>query len=128
VQLTHPRVPRAALAERFPELARRGMTPTIYDALLVDPGADALWKFGAQHLPEVLLELYDIERDPLERNDVSAEHPDVVASLYEHVVHNRAQVRSLRALAENPRELPSLSDAALENLRRLGYADHKAQH
>jgi len=123
VQLTHPRVPRAAVEARFPELARRGMTPTIYDALLADPGADELWRFGAEHLPETLLELYDIERDPLERNDLGAARPDVVASLYEHVLHNRAQVRALRALAQNPRELPKLSDEALENLRKLGYAD-----
>ncbi|TAJ04366.1 MAG: hypothetical protein EPO68_17040 [Planctomycetota bacterium] len=40
----------------------------------VDPSGDGSWGVPA-------LALYDLERDPLERNDVAAAHPDVVARL-----------------------------------------------
>lgn len=39
-----------------------------------DPGGDGSWS-----VPE--LALYDLERDPLERTDIAAAHPDVVARL-----------------------------------------------
>jgi arylsulfatase len=123
LQLTHPRLPVAAVAERHPELARRGMTPAVHADLLARHGEEALLRFAASHLPETLVELHDLERDPDERVDVAAEHPDEVARLVELVEENRRAVRELRALAQHPRERPSLPDEALEALRQLGYAD-----
>ncbi|MEZ5976633.1 MAG: sulfatase [Planctomycetota bacterium] len=122
-RLTHPRMPREDVVAAFPHLARRGMTKAVDDELLADPGREALERFASERLPEVLIELYDLEADPQERRDVASEHPEVVAQLMELIERNREEVRVLRDLAVRPRELPSLSDEALEILRGLGYAD-----
>jgi len=65
-------------------------------------------------------ELYDVEKDPLDRVNVAMQHPDVVERLAK-------ELERWRRLAENAR-LPadadttdSLSKEQLERLRSLGY-------
>jgi arylsulfatase A-like enzyme len=65
------------------------------------------------------VELYDLAKDPLERRDVSSEHPDLVEDLLDRLDEaarsTRAYPRTLRIPAEGP------SPAMLEHLKGVGY-------
>jgi arylsulfatase A-like enzyme len=64
-------------------------------------------------------ELYDHQKDPLDKNDVAAPHPDVVARLSKQLASWRewAQARRLSQDAA----VEGLSQQELERLRSLGY-------
>jgi len=63
-------------------------------------------------------ELYEYRRDPFERHDVAAEHPEVVERLVRGVGQWQALVESRRHDAE---EVEEMKDDTLEQLRALGY-------
>ncbi len=80
--------------------------PDAFRPLCVDPERG--------HFPIERAELYDVQRDPGERQNLAAQHPDVVREL-------RGQIEGW--LSSNPREHEEheLSDEEIERLRALGY-------
>jgi len=68
------------------------------------------------------VELYDLERDPLERDDLADERPEVVAELLREL--DRLE-RSAPAYPRTTRLPGPPSEALLEHLRGIGYAGEK---
>jgi arylsulfatase A-like enzyme len=67
-------------------------------------------------------ELYDLANDPLDRNDVAAEHPDVVRELVAALEAWRAEAAKVRLVPEAPAP-EALAPEELERLRALGYVE-----
>ena len=65
-------------------------------------------------------ELYDFRKDPLDRHDVAARHPDVVRKLAGLLAGWRRQAES-RRLPSDAEAARSLGSEELERLRSLGY-------
>ena len=65
-------------------------------------------------------ELYSHETDPLNRNDVAADNPDVVERLREQLTA-RLRYAEARKLASDEDAADALSPEELQRLRRLGY-------
>ena len=80
------------------------------------------WKLFEQHRPgkEPLRELYDLDRDPLEREDVASLHPEIVAEYSRALAE---QVFAARQIAEQlgAPERVELHQEDLERLRAMGY-------
>ena len=69
-------------------------------------------------MPE--FELYDHADDPLNHNDVTADHPDVVLRLTEELA-GRLRYAEARTLPTDDEASEALSPAELQRLRSLGY-------
>jgi arylsulfatase A-like enzyme len=78
------------------------------------------WKLVHNISADGTLGLYDLEADPFEKKDVSAQHPDVVAEL-KRALENMV-ARAVR-FGESYHQAPdqNMSPAELEALRGLGY-------
>ena len=86
---------------------------------------DARWKLlhvpskqyqrGMQQMP---YELYEVRTDPMETNNVIAEHPEL-ANLMQALLEQR--LTDTDSPGEYPQRLPDYSEAEIENLRSLGY-------
>lgn len=90
-------------------------------AAIVDGG----WKLihnTVRESGEPEYELYDHRGDPLNANDVAAQHPDVVARLTERLEAWRRYVEAHR-LTGDDEAAERLSAEELERLRSLGYID-----
>ena len=76
------------------------------------------WKYvAAPYAPDLPEELYDLERDPDERHNVAAAHPEIVAKL-------RTCVSDVEASAATPETLSADEQAIVEQrLRDLGYLE-----
>jgi hypothetical protein len=59
-------------------------------------------------------ELYDLERDPSESNNLAAEHPEKVAEL-------EGRIRSFRARYGSDGPVPTVSEQDRKGLEALGY-------
>ncbi|HEX5043360.1 MAG TPA: sulfatase [Candidatus Polarisedimenticolaceae bacterium] len=94
--------------ERFPEVAPAGA-----ELVALREGAFKLLRSPVRR------ELYDLDRDPDELQDVGATHPDLVAGL-------EAELRQVRRVREAPDAPLSMDEEErqrhLERLRSLGYA------
>jgi len=75
---------------------------------------DGRWKLIVDHVAKTR-ELYDVERDPGEREDVAAREPEVVARLEALLGEPES--------AAPPQSLPELTPDQLEALRKLGYVE-----
>jgi arylsulfatase A-like enzyme len=78
---------------------------------------DGQWK-GIWNDELQFLELYDLQRDPGEQADISAEHPERAKMLSDRA---REWLRDCLALAKPPVELGEIDPEAMEQLRSLGY-------
>jgi arylsulfatase A-like enzyme len=78
------------------------------------------WKFILHESGKT--ELYELPEDPHETLDMSAYHPEVVATLTEQV-HQMRKSQEQRAAALGPSRATQLDDAAIEELRQLGYME-----
>jgi arylsulfatase A-like enzyme len=112
--------PRPAFTERYVQPSMAGQMPDSVDSRAVINGR---WKL-IQNLdrpegwPE--FELYDHDQDPLDQNDVAADHPEVVERLAELLRnwHRHVAEDQLPSDEEAARELPA---EELEQLKALGY-------
>jgi arylsulfatase A-like enzyme len=77
------------------------------------------WKL-VQRIANQRVRLFDLHRDPRERRDLSARHPDLAADLLSEIEEWRAR-RPLVDLGEH-REV-ELSEERIEELRALGYLE-----
>jgi arylsulfatase A-like enzyme len=117
--------PPAGWSRRAVTEKRRETDPSSPTALGGVATALALdgWKLVELEGPEpgaVSHELYDDRRDPLNRSDVAAQHPDVVARLARELEAWRAGVAGVRLEPEAASDEP-MSPEELERLRSLGY-------
>ena len=117
--MTHPRSRewlgrRAGLDEPMEVTA-------IADALLDGPGMRRLYDELLEAVKGPDLELYDLEADPLEREDLSEEHPDVVARLLEVMRAEQARREDARLLFRGVEGGWTPSPRELEDLGALGY-------
>ena len=64
------------------------------------------------------LELYDLELDPAEQSNVSAQHPELVTSMGRQA---RSWLDECRAQARRPEEIGEIDIQTQEKLRALGY-------
>lgn len=110
-----------------PAFAERALAPAAFND--GDPGracraiVDGDWKLihnteGRDDLPEV--ELYHHRRDPLDRVDVAAEHPEVVGRLKARLATWHESAVAARVEPEADAEV---SPAELQQLRALGYVE-----
>ena len=70
--------------------------------------------------------LYDRAKDPRERVNVAAQHPEVVERLVAQIVDWRATNTRLRVRLDSAPAEQSLDPATLEELRALGYLDDRS--
>lgn len=122
-QLSSPRLDRARFDALCPELATGYFSdPEIARVLARQPAARA---FLEQSLAGPFYELYHVDEDPFETRDLAAEQPEQVARL--GPLLEAARERSQRAQAGATFLAPAaaLDEAALEELKALGYGgDH----
>jgi arylsulfatase A-like enzyme len=78
---------------------------------------DGRWK-GIWNAELQYLELYDLQHDPGEQTDVSAEHPERAKILSDRA---REWLRDCAARAKPPAELGEIDPETMEQLRSLGY-------
>jgi arylsulfatase A-like enzyme len=114
-----PGWPRPAIIEKLAE--SDPTSPTRIGGVataIVDDG----WKLIERVEPErpTRRELYDVERDPLEQEDLAAERPDVVTGLVQRLEAWRAAVSAVRLEPEAAAE-GATSPEELERLKALGY-------
>ena len=64
------------------------------------------------------LELYDLELDPAEQSNVSAQHPELATSMSRQA---RSWLDECRAQARRPEEIGEIDIQTQEKLRALGY-------
>jgi arylsulfatase A-like enzyme len=84
-------------------------TATFFDEIPMQAARKGDWK-AVRPKPDAKLELYNLRRDPFEQNDVSAEHPGVVAQM-------EAAMRQARVPPRPQKDPPQ--DFLKQNLKRL---------
>ena len=111
--------PRAAVSEKLKTASLAGPPPLGTESFgIVLDG----WKLVHNRIPEPgapEFELYNHTEDPLNKNNVAAEHPDVVQRLKAELDNWHKMVASAQLPASVSEE--NLSPAELERLRSLGY-------
>jgi arylsulfatase A-like enzyme len=68
--------------------------------------------------PAPVYQLFNLEKDPAEKQNLAAERPELVAALAAQIRQWRLETGALEAVAE-----PSLSPEAMKALRSLGYVE-----
>ncbi len=119
--LSSPFVPRDWLTERAPQLVDVPPSKDVFRRLSRDEDeVRAFLDELKERLPEVVLELYDLEKDPFEENDLARERP-------EKVIEMLRILRSCQALREETTTgvdgNAPLTAEDLQRLSELGYAD-----
>ncbi|HZI64453.1 MAG TPA: sulfatase, partial [Thermoanaerobaculia bacterium] len=108
---------RPAFAERFPYAPDLPPPRDRTSYALID----GEWKLIEHRTPGAPpYELFDWRRDPLNRSDLAARHPEVVARLGKTLAAWRRHVEAARLPADS-QSATSLSPEELERLRSLGY-------
>ena len=79
------------------------------------------WKLVVRPGEDPVVELYDVERDPAERHDRSAERRGVVSALLRKAEAEIAAREELNRLLATEGEPAQLDEEQLERLRALGY-------
>lgn len=108
-----PGKPRIAYSESINDLT------AYYDSQLQDESlyaiSDGRWKLilHRKRAKDTGLELYDLQADPQELNDLSQENPEVSARL-------RSELIEMEAIVQNPPR-PSMDETTRERLKSLGY-------
>jgi arylsulfatase A-like enzyme len=108
-----PSQPRIAYSESINDLT------AYYDSQLQDKSlyavSDGRWKLilHRERAKDAGMELYDLQADPQELNDLSQEFPDVIARL-------RDELKEMEAVVQDPPR-PTMDEKTRERLRSLGY-------
>ena len=112
--------PRPAVAERaHAPIANEGEKNADLEAFaVVDGDWKLIWNtYSSDDRPEY--ELYDHRADPINMNDVAAEHPEVVARLADYL--KNWHEAALAAKIETETAAEEMSPEELEKLRARGY-------
>jgi len=108
-----PAQPRVAYSESINDLT------AYYDSQLQDESlyaiSDGRWKLilHRERAKDAELELFDLQADPQELNDLSDKYPEVSARL-------RNELKEMEAIVQNPPR-PSMDEKTRERLKSLGY-------
>ncbi|GJM45351.1 MAG: hypothetical protein DHS20C21_21930 [Gemmatimonadota bacterium] len=95
--------------------AEAGRTPSPEDRVLARSVRKGRWK-GIRNVATETWQLFDLARDPGEKNDVAARNPDALRALAEAMDEWRSAL-----VAPESTSAAAPSDAQLERLRALGY-------
>jgi hypothetical protein len=108
-------------ADFLDERARTGLTEKLHARLRSYPEYDGLMRFLRRANDETHYELYDLDADPLCRNDLARAKPQIVSEQRRKLLAEQKRRDAAQAHSAPPQALPSLGSAELERLRALGY-------
>jgi hypothetical protein len=119
--LSHPRVRTEWLAAHAPELLEAPLDDPLLRGLLARKGMPEAIRALREELAGPYYSLYDLEQDPLARQDVAAQHAEVVERLRTALEAEKARARASAKLALPAGIRPELGAGALKALEDLGY-------
>jgi arylsulfatase A-like enzyme len=123
VLLTHPAVPASYLEQKFPTLAGRTMTDKVLAELRAEPGYTERIQALRKIATRPFFELYRLDTDPEERDNLCAREPEVLARMQMLLLEELKRRVAAHDLALPPATAPHLSAEDEEELRKLGYID-----
>jgi arylsulfatase A-like enzyme len=113
---------RPAITEKLATDPRKGAAPPPHDteSFAINDGQWKLIRNSARPRGGPEFELYDFAKDPLNRTDVAAQHPDIVARLSK-ALDGWKQMAERAKLKPDTETTKNLSPEQLQRLRSLGY-------
>jgi arylsulfatase len=119
--LTHPRVSDEWYRANVPELPARPLTKQLLDELKAQPGFEARLAALRAELAGPYYALFDVCRDPEQRDDRAAAEPERLARMKTLLEAEKQRARSAQAEADPFLVRPTLSPDARRELEKLGY-------
>ncbi len=124
MRLSYPYLNPEWVSENAPELIGNGLTADRLRTVAARFGSEReLDKALRKELEPLYYELYHLDEDPRELNDLSTQLPDKVAELEALLEAELARAAQARTAVKITGEPPPLADEQIEILRAAGYID-----